>query len=154
MPTDDTSRRAGAGIDFTSITDGIALFPNGTSRSWITLEILNDNLPELDESFQIILTNVMVVGNFSTSGVVNSNRQGLRSDNKPSLAPHGSQLNITIEENDFPYGLFTLTTDLMIPLIGGDSRKIAISEPSKEQKSSSVVIHIERTRGTYFVTKF
>lgn len=157
MSVDDTPRshRASSGIDFTSVTDGVALFPNGSSRAWISLEILNDTLPELEESFQVVLTSVAVVSNLSSlstpsSFVNNYNFHGSASNNKPSLAPHGSRLNITIKKNDFPYGLFMLTTNLMIPLLN-DSRKIVITEPDKEQKLLRVNIHIERTKGTYFI---
>lgn len=120
------------------------------------MEILNDTIPELEESFQVVLTRVMIVGNFSSlltsSGISGSNHhQESISDNKPSLVPHGSQLNITIEENDFPHGLFVLTTDLLMPL-PGDSRMIAISEPDKDQKSLRVNVYIERTKGTHFIT--
>ena len=136
-----TRHRASAGNDFESVPDGVAFFQNGSSCAQMTLVILNDSLPELKEIFQVVLTDVMVVGMSSSSS--NNNFQD-SANQKPSLSATGRELNITIEENDHPYGLFRLSVDLMQM---ESLRRISIREPVHEQKSLPVTVNIERTKG-------
>ena len=124
-----TEKRASTNNDFVSVPDGVALFLNGTACVPITITILNDSLPELRETFQVALTDAVALSNTFQ-----------RSLKKPNLSPHGSVVNITIEENDSPYGLFVLSTDLTFEM----SRKIMVNEP---EQNLSRKVFIERTKG-------
>ncbi|XP_066912895.1 adhesion G-protein coupled receptor V1-like isoform X2 [Clytia hemisphaerica] len=121
--------------DFISIPDGRANFQNGSSRALITLTIINDTLPELDEMFQVILTKAV-----AAKQVIS-----LLSDLQPTILEDRNTVNVTIRENDYPYGLFRLSFDGIGVQPG--SRDVMIEEP--DSNPVSLNIYIEREKGPF-----
>ena len=66
----------------------------------ITFSVKNDNVPELTEYFDVTLVRVVssdgLVGSTNTSGA--------------SIDPEHAVANISVQENDFPYGLLQFST--------------------------------------------
>ena len=97
--TVNETQRARAGLDFVSIVNSnYALIKNGSSYGSVSITILNDSIPELEEIFEIHLTGVEVVGYNPTQ------------ENLPEIGGI-TRINVTIQENDYPYGLFGLQVE-------------------------------------------
>lgn len=88
---------AEAGSDFTSAIGDEITIPEGTSLMNIPIEILADNLPELNETFQLVLNDVTLDIGLEESG-----------SGGPLLGSI-TTTDIVIVENDDPYGRFHIT---------------------------------------------
>ena len=100
----------------------------GTAFGNITIEILQDSTPELDESFLVEITRAEVIGLPSGS---NSVRLG-----EPKT------INVTIRANDQPYGLF----GIYMKNIGGNGTNYAVIEP--DSGATIVTFEVRRNQGT------
>ena len=108
-------------LDFMA-TSGSVLFQEGVREGYITLNVLVDGDPELDEVFIVSLTGV-------TGGRLDSDPSALLS-------------TVTVRENESPYGL--LQFDSL-------SRELDVAEdvPEGNNTADSATLVIERTRGLY-----
>ena len=97
--TVNEKQRARAGLDFESIVNSnYALIKNGSSYGSVSITILSDLIPELGEIFEILLTGVEVVG-YDPTEEIRPKVDGI------------TRMNVTIQENDYPYGLFALRVE-------------------------------------------
>ena len=97
--TVNEKQRARAGLDFESIVNSnYALIKNGSSYGSVSIIILSDLIPELGEIFEILLTGVEVVG-YDPTEEIRPKVDGI------------TRMNVTIQENDYPYGLFGLRVE-------------------------------------------
>ena len=103
---------------------------SGVSAANISIEILSDNAPELDEHFVVELTRVEVVGVTATA------------QNQPRIGSPSSA-NVTILSNDQPYGLFQLALAISDP--GSAANRYTIIEP--ESGNTAVTLYIDRKQG-------
>ncbi|XP_070543508.1 adhesion G-protein coupled receptor V1-like isoform X2 [Ptychodera flava] len=53
--------QAEAGVDFAPVNTGSFQIPDGSNHGYVSVVILNDSIPELDETFQVKLENVRLV---------------------------------------------------------------------------------------------
>ncbi|XP_072270059.1 adhesion G-protein coupled receptor V1 [Pyxicephalus adspersus] len=86
--------------DFTSRSGNITFLPSQRSKV-LNLHVLDDDIPELAEHFQVILTNAVSadgkVGSLPTSGA--------------SIDPSTNSEDVTINASDHPYGLLQFSVD-------------------------------------------
>ena len=120
-----SQQSAEAGSDYTSVTGEIITIPEGSSLANIPITILADELPELNETFELALINVFL----SMDDVEESGQGG------PQLGSI-TATDIIILENDDPYGRFHITGS------GGES---TVRVP--EVGSLGVVLVVERQAG-------
>ena len=108
-------------LDFMA-TSGSAVFEEGEREEYITLNVLVDGDPELDEVFVVMLTRV-------TRGRLDSN-------------PTALQCVVTVEENESPYGLLQFASV---------SRELDVAEdvPLGNNTADSATLVVERMRGIY-----
>ena len=85
-------------MDYTQILGEEIIIEEGSSSAEIPVTILADNLPELDETFQLSLVSVSFTEEVSED----------MGDGGPQLG-ETTTLEITIRENDDPYGRFRIT---------------------------------------------
>ena len=97
-------------------------FDNGVRVKSIQLHVIDDDIPELTESFQLTINSIQLQGlDVDFDRYVS----GIQINTPPLLLQ--KTVNITINENDDPYGVVEFTQnevsvsegdgDLMIPLI-------------------------------------
>ena len=121
-----SQQSATAGIDYTSIQGEEVIIQEGDSFAYISVTILADDLPELNETFQLSLISV------SLDEELAENSGG----NGPQLGPI-TRADITILENDDPYGRFHITGS------GGES-----TVQVQEVGNFGVILNIDRQAGT------
>ncbi|XP_038076858.1 adhesion G-protein coupled receptor V1-like isoform X2 [Patiria miniata] len=90
-----------ASDDFVNATGGV-VFPNGVRTQTIALAAIDDMQPELLETFSIILLPQLPL---SDDGLI-----GTTDTSGASIDPDASANNLTIQANDFPYGLLQFAT--------------------------------------------
>ncbi|KAM9393782.1 adhesion G-protein coupled receptor V1 [Pholidichthys leucotaenia] len=98
---DSSDRDAPARQDFVNAT-GAVLFMPGQRSEVLNLLVLDDNLPELAESFQ-----VMLVSAESSDG-----KQGSTPTSGASVDPNNSVNTVTVTASDHPYGLLQFQPSL------------------------------------------
>lgn len=116
---------AEAGSDFTSATGQEITIPEDISLMNISVEILADNLPELNETFQLVLNNVILDIDLEDPGY-----------GGPLLGAI-TTTDIVIVENDDPYGRFHIT---------GSNGESTVRVP--EAANLGVSLEVERQGGT------
>ena len=116
---------AEAGSDFTSAIGDEIIIPDGSSFVYIPINITADTLPELNETFQLVLNEVML-----DTGIGDSSLGG-------PLLGRITTTDIVIFENDDPYGRFHIT---------GSSGESTVRE--QEAASVGVSLTVERRGGT------
>ena len=89
---------ATAGNDYAPIVGREIIIPEGVSSENISVTILTDNIPELNETFQLSLIGV----SFAEERAEDSGSGG------PQLGPT-TTADIVILENDDPYGRFSIS---------------------------------------------
>ena len=116
---------AEAGSDFISAIGEEITIPEGISLMNISVEILADNLPELNETFQLLLNDVTLDIGLEESG-----------SGGPLLGAI-TTADIVIVENDDPYGRFHIT---------GSSGESTVRV--QETANLGVSLEVERQGGT------
>ena len=96
-------------------------FGEGEFKKTLRLQTVDDEEPEDDETFHIVLTSVT-----SSSGTLTST--------SPLLQESTSTATIQIQDNDLPYGILSFAPS---------SRNILVSE-----EDGSVRLEVQRTDGT------
>lgn len=104
----------------------------GIANSNITIQILKDSVPELGENFLVEMISAEVVGLPAGSNSVKV------------VSP--KIMNVTIIENDQPYGLF----GVFITKTGTGGSSYAINEP--ESGSTSITFEVRRSQGLLQLT--
>lgn len=105
------------------VVAGVLQFSPAVTELNISLEVIRDGLPELEEVFVIDL--------FRTSGGSPGARLG-----------SNTSANLTVPENDDPYGVFSFTPS---------SENIEIGEdiPSTDPDNGTGLFYIQRSGGTF-----
>lgn len=100
--------------------------------------VANDNIPELEENFRIILVSAVALDN-ETSSTDNSGA---------SISVNSSQVAISVEENDFPYGLIQFVTSL--PTSGDPFIPAATMPPvlNVMEEDGTITLYVVRAQGT------
>ena len=136
--TVNETQRARAGLDFVSIVNSnYALIKNGSSYGSVSITILNDSIPELEEIFEIHLTGVEVAGYNPTQ------------ENLPEIGGI-TRINVTIQENDYPYGLFGLQVEREQVL--QNNSQYFVYEPNESR--IPITFYISRGKGNISWTVF
>lgn len=100
--------------------------------------VADDNIPELEETFSIVLVSAVAVDNETSSTETSG----------ASISVNSSQAAITVAENDYPYGLMQFTTspppsrDPFIPA----ATVAPVSTVMEED--ASVMLYVVRAQGT------
>lgn len=81
-----------------------ATFAKGNQISTLTFNVVDDTIPELDETFVIRLTAATLL----------HQRIDTRVDHPPSLKTNAISVNVTVKENDHPYGLIGFDREKVI----------------------------------------
>ena len=101
--------------------------------------VANDNIPELEESFSIALVSAVALDNETSS----TDTSGA------SISANGSEGAITVQENDFPYGLMQFATSL--PPVSGDSFVPAATVApvfNVMEEDDIITVYVVRAQGT------
>ena len=104
-----------------SVTSDSVMFQEEQTTATITITILNDGIPELTEYYTIEITN-------ATTAL-----EGVSIGNETA--------DITVPENDFPYGVFQLDSPGVLWL-GEDI-------PDSDTSNGTGVFNVSRTAGTF-----
>ena len=116
---------ASAGNDFSPVTGGSVIIPDGQMQASLPVTIIGDNVPELNESLTVTLTNVELVSTPSTpaSPILGDLRQS----------------TLVILENDDPHGVLVVS--------GTDgSSTVRVVEP--DTSTFGVTLRVQRERGS------
>ncbi|XP_055956200.1 adhesion G-protein coupled receptor V1 [Patella vulgata] len=125
--------------DFVNYTGNIT-FPPGITFQTIQFNVKEENIPELEERFNVLLYKVVtddgVVGTTNTSGA--------------SINPTGNTSPIVIEETDYPYGLLQFSTSLTPPVSMTTMILPSTVQPvvKVKEESGMVSLIVERAQGT------
>ncbi|XP_057301693.1 adhesion G-protein coupled receptor V1-like isoform X2 [Hydractinia symbiolongicarpus] len=123
--------KADGGTDYEEIlNDGNIIISNGSSQAHINILIFSDLIPEMNETFQVKMTRVEVRG-------IN-----VAPENKPAVGKQ-NMVNVTIESNDNPYGLFLI----MLDLYNNNNNTFILSEP--EEQNIPLKFNIIRAQGLF-----
>ncbi len=116
---------------------GSVVFRDGETTQMFNVSSLDENVPELDENFNIVLT----------SAVVNSSQVSSTPSSGASIDLARSRFNLSVSENDFPYGLIQFSTSAPIP---GQPITMATVMPEilVSESDGAVVIYVVRAQGT------
>ena len=125
-----TNKRASAGNDFKSVDSEFITIANGSTTGIINIIIYNDTIPELDETFQVIITKLEVKN--KVVALKNHPRIG-----KKNL------VNFTIQHNDYPNGMFKLLLD--VSYVSSSGQNYTMLEP--DSLSFALTFHVDRERG-------
>lgn len=122
---------ASEGNDFLPVVGDFVTIPGGMTQASLSVMILGDAIPELDESLTVRLTNVELVPPSSAGGLVMS---GGTNDGAPVLG-NIIESSLVIAANDDPQGVFSIS--------GNDGNStILVPEPS------AVTLRVTRERGS------
>ncbi|CAK8694047.1 unnamed protein product [Clavelina lepadiformis] len=99
----------------------LLVFPPGVRNADFTLVPRDDKIPELDQNYKIVL---------------------LPYGNPPSVTSEPSFINVTVLENDHPYGLFVFDDDINAP-------KIQNIGETKGLLNKTAHFRVSRTMGTF-----
>ncbi|KAK6179039.1 hypothetical protein SNE40_011486 [Patella caerulea] len=125
--------------DFVNYTGNIT-FPPGITFQTMQFNVKEENIPELQERFNVLLYKVVtddgVVGTTNTSGA--------------SINPTGSTSPIVIEETDYPYGLLQFSSSLTPPVSVTTMILPSTVQPvvKVKEESGMVSLIVERAQGT------
>ncbi|XP_035665839.1 adhesion G-protein coupled receptor V1-like [Branchiostoma floridae] len=119
--------QAQPGVDFVSHQSDVITFPGGLPFFDIPIQIINDTVPELDESFLVQLLRVELAGGASAVP-----------ENNPRLGDV-TVTTVTIETNDAANGMFAIYSSRL----GQGAQSIEV-----EETSQSVELVVERIGGT------
>lgn len=108
-----------------SVIAGSVVFQDGQSNGAISLEILRDGIPELDEMYMIELINTTG----GTPGAI--------------ISSTNDTATVTIRENDHPYGIFNLVLN-QPGLVW-----LAEDVPVDDSDNGTGFFNITRTAGTF-----
>ena len=125
------SHRAKAHEDYKVEKSSYVTIKSGYNHTYINIIILNDTIPELNETFQVILENVKVVNETSD----NNDRQ------YPIIDSEQKSVDITIERSDLPNGLLRMSLDSL----SNGTNHLSILEP--DQRNLPLQVHIDRMLG-------
>ena len=121
---------AKSGGDYEAVVSQSIIMGPGIASSNVTVKIINDNIPELNEHFIVELTRAEVIGLPAGSNVV------------PIGEP--KTVNVTIRANDQPFGLL----GIYMKNTGGSGTNYAIIEP--DSGATSVTFEVRRNQGEGF----
>ncbi|KAL8615958.1 hypothetical protein ACOMHN_034634 [Nucella lapillus] len=113
---------ASPGQDFTAVANSFVDIPGGATTATISVSIINDLLPEIDEVFLVRLTSVALVGSADKTL-------------SPRLASSGKVAEVKIGANDGAQGVLGFASQ---------SRSVQV-----EEDTPSVVLSVLRTGGTF-----
>lgn len=108
--------RASPGIDFGLVINGYIDIADGQASGSIPLNILADNNPEMNETFQVVLSHIDVIS----------------PDISPAHPPRLGDIQktvVTILKNDNPNGIFQIRSGS--PAASPDGRVIPVEESDK-----------------------
>ena len=103
-----------------------------------TVMVADDNIPELEETFSIVLVSAIAVDNETSSTETSG----------ASISAVSSQTAITVVENDYPYGLMQFTTSL--PASRDPFIPAATVAPvlAVMEEDASITLYVVRAQGT------
>jgi G-protein coupled receptor 98 len=118
---------------------GSFVFEPMENEKILYLNITDDSVPELSEEFSITLTTVQVSGTDKLT----------TNDSGAVINSTASSVDITIEENDDPYGLLQFWTQVPVPAPGDPTTPPLASEPSIliTEESGNVTLTVVRAQG-------
>ena len=104
-----------------------------------TVTVTNDDIPELDETFSIVLVSAIALDNEISSTETSG----------ASILASGSRATITIAENDYPYGLMQFATSPP-PSSGNPFVPAATVAPVANvmEEDGTITLYIVRAQGT------
>ncbi|XP_028834405.1 adhesion G-protein coupled receptor V1 isoform X2 [Denticeps clupeoides] len=123
------SSQAGAGADYIPVTGQVATMVAGSSLANLTVPILTDSLPEMDESFRIHILQVLLLN------------QTVSERNRPTVGQPDTAL-VTIGMNGDAFGVFLLY--ILNPNATDTGRYLELWE----EPQSSALLVIERRGGS------
>lgn len=112
-------------------------FVEGDRQEVLSVQPIDETLPEVDEIFAIILTEAVSNDGFNSSTPTSG----------ASIDTLLERSNLTVTENDYPYGLLQFTTTLP-PAAGIIPAATTTPELSVRESVGSVTIYIVRAQGT------
>jgi len=101
--------------------------------------VVNENIPELVENFNIVLVSAVALDNETSS----TDTSGA------SISAINAQVTVTVEESDHPYGLLQFTTSS--PPAPGDPFVPAATEPlvlSVMEENGTIRLYVVRAQGS------
>ena len=87
------------------------IIPRDAASGFIAVEIINDDLPELNESFSILLQSVELTEDINGGRDFTFDRDPSLIDMPPSLGTN-TRIEVTILQNDNPFGVISLTNTI------------------------------------------
>ena len=101
--------------------------------------VADENVPELEESFSIALVSAVALDNETSSTETSG----------ASISANGSESTITVQENDYPYGLMQFATSLP-PASGGSFIPAATVSPVLDvmEEDGTITVYVVRAQGT------
>lgn len=100
--------------------------------------VANDGIPELEESFRIVLISAVALDNETSSTETSG----------ASISNNGSQAVINVEENDFPYGLMQFTTSPPSPGNGFVPAATVAPVLNVMEEDGTITLYVVRAQGT------
>lgn len=125
-----------ASNDFDTAT-GTLEFADSDREETLVLQPTNEIEPELDEMFAIFLTDAVSNDGFTSSSPTSG----------ASIDPTLERSNLTVTENDYPYGLLQFSTSLP-PSAGLIPAASSMPELAVRESAGTVTIFIVRAQGT------
>lgn len=110
--------------DFIAVADGNVTIANGDTSTVVTVTVSPDTVPELTENLTMVLTGVWV-----------ADSDDILAQDLPILDDDSLSVIVSIDENDFPYGLFTMHS--------GQLQLVSVKE------GSTATLTIERMGGAF-----
>lgn len=120
-----------------SPASGSILFEDGQDLQSLVVMVLDENQPELNENFVVVLTSAVSDDNQTSSSPLSG----------ASIDDSRSQSTITVTENDFPYGVIQFVTSPPVP---GQPIPLATVMPelAVDESDGTVTIYVVRAQGT------
>ena len=132
----DTATDAIASNDFEDAT-GTLEFSEGNRQETLVVRPLDETDPELDEIFAIYLTDAVSNDGFASSTPTSG----------ASIDSSLRRSNLTVTENDYPYGLLQFSTSLP-PATGLIPAATMTPELAVRESAGTVTVYIVRAQGT------
>lgn len=133
-------REAASGVvatpDFSPVS-GRIVFEDGEDLQTFTITTFDENVPELNEDFVVVLT----------SAVSNDSETSSTPLSGASIDPTRSQAMVTVTENDSPYGVLQFSA---VPIAPGQAVPLATVMPELVvgESDGSVTVYVVRAQGT------
>lgn len=120
-----------------SPASGVVVFEDGETLQTFVVAASDEDDPELDEDFMVVLT----------SAVTNDNQTSSTPSSGASIDAGRSQAMLTVTENDFPYGVIQFSASPPLP---GQPIALATVVPELlvRESDGNVTVYVVRAQGT------